>query len=87
MQRPFDSVTHSKLLPKLSAYGIHIDLLSRLENYLAHRIKVVISNNVLFDFLPVTSDVMQGSVCVPILFVIYIGDLHEQTYQMRTLRR
>ena len=75
--KAFDSVIHSKLLHKLCAYGIHDDLLKWFENFLSSRAQAVIINGVLSDFLPVTSGVIQGSVCGSQLFKLYINDLPE----------
>ena len=73
--KAFDSVIHSKLLHKLYAYDIRDDLLKWFENFLRSRIQAVKINGVLSDFLPVTSAVIQGSVCGSQLFKLYINDL------------
>ena len=75
--KAFNSVIHSKLLHKLYAYGIRNDLLKWFENFLSSRTQAVTNNGVLFDFLPVTSGVIQGSVCGPQLFKLYVNDLPE----------
>ena len=79
--KAFDSVIHSKLLHKLYAYFIrdqvHDDLLKWFENFLNSRTQAVASNGVFSDFLSFTSGIIQGSVCDPQLFKLYINDLPE----------
>ena len=72
-----DSVIHSKLLHKLYAYCIRDDLLKWFENFLSRRTQAVTINGVLSDFLPVTSGVIQGSMCSSQFFKLYINDLPE----------
>ena len=61
--KAFGSVIHSKLLHKLYAYGIRDDLLKWFKNFRSSCTQAVTINGVLSDFLPVTSGVIQGSVC------------------------
>ena len=75
--KAFDSVIHSKLLHKLYAYGIRDDLLKWFENFLSSRTQAVTISGVLSDFLPVTSGVIQGSMCGSLLFKLYIHDQPE----------
>ena len=75
--KAFDSVIHSKLLHKLYAYGIRDDLLKWFENFLSSRTQAVTISGVLSDFLPVTSGVIQGSMCGSQLFKLYIHDQPE----------
>ena len=75
--KAFDSVIHCKLLHKLYAHYIHDDLLKWFENFLSSRTQAVTINGVLSDILPVTSSIIQGSVCSSQLFKLYINDLPE----------
>ena len=73
--KAFDSVSHSKLLLKLHAYGVHNDLWRWFKNFLSNRTQAVMIDGTLSDTLPVISGTPQGAVCSPLLFLIYINDL------------
>ena len=75
--KAFDSVIHGKLLHKLYENGLRDDILKWFENFFSSRTKAVTINGVLFDFQPVTSGVIQGSVCGSQLFTLNINDLPE----------
>jgi len=74
-QKAFDKVPHKRLLHKVAAHGIRGELLLWIENWLSGRKQRVTLNGQCSSWKDVLSGVLQGSVLVPILFLIYINDI------------
>ena len=73
--KAFDRVNHSLLVHKLNHYGIRGNTNSLIEHFLHDRKQAVVVDGAKSDYKYVKSDVPQGSVLGPFLFLLYINDL------------
>ena len=76
LSKAFDTLDHEILITKLNYYGIKGLSNKLLRNYLTDRKQFVSFENCNSDLLSIETGVPQGSILVPLLFLIYINDMH-----------
>ena len=79
LRKAFDTVSHKILLQKLSHYGVRGPAYKLIENYLHLRQQFVSINNYNSSCNSIQIGVPQGSILGPLLFLVYINDLHNAT--------
>jgi hypothetical protein len=78
VRKAFDTVPHRKMLAKIqNTFGVQGKPLRWFERFLRGRSQSVVVNGMISDPVEVPSGVPQGSVCGPILFLMYVDDIDD----------
>ena len=77
LSKAFDVIGHSKLLHKMYVYGIRGVAYDWFKSYLSDRTQYVDIEGVCSCFKLIEYGVPQGSILGPLLYLIYVNDIHQ----------
>ena len=75
LSEAFDCIPHDLIIAKLEAYGLHMDALKLIHDYLSNRKQWLEVNDAYSSWKDIFYGVPQGSILDPLLFNIYLCDL------------
>ena len=76
LSKTFDTLDHNVLLSKLDYHGIKDTALDWFKSYLTNRTQYVDCNGISSSIRQIETGVPQGSILGPLLFIIYMNDIH-----------
>ena len=77
LSKAFDTLNHSILLTKLKYYGIKYTPLDWFRSYLTQRLQYVEYDGIPSSTREIEISVPQCSILGPLLFIIYMNDIHK----------
>ena len=77
LSKAFDCIPHELLVAKLSAYGFEKNTLKFFLSYLKGRKQATNIKGNLSPFMDILAGVPQGSILGPVIFNIFINDMHD----------
>ena len=87
LKKAFDTVHHGILLNKLAKYGIGTNALSMFQSYLENRTQItrLETLNVASKPANISMGIPQGAILGPLLFNLYINDMHHFFNSVKTM--
>ena len=83
LSKAFDMLNHDILLTKLEHYGIAGTSVAWFKSYITNRVQYVEIIGICFGLLNIEKGVPQGSILGPLLFIIFINDIHRSSTEFK----